>query len=219
MSEQAAGTDEGQGNTDADGGNGEGEGTAFLDSIANEDLRGNELLSGFKDADSLAEDYVKLKSASPIIPEKAEDYTISDDHKDVFQDEEAVNGFRNVALDAGLTQAQYDTLLKFEAGRAADWLKTAQGAQTESKKALEDKFGDELGGKIKSAVRLLEATGSKELADRVDIDQDPALLGALIKISSLISEDKLETGGAGGGDPRPTHADGSARLKYESMGD
>jgi len=216
----SAGTEDGQGDTGAESGDSGNEGATFLDSIANEDLRGNELLSGFEDVDTLAEDYVKLKGDAPVIPEKAEDYTISDDHKDVFQDEEAVNGFRAVALEAGLTQQQYDALLKFEAGRAASWLKSAQDKQAEAKKALQDKYGDELDAKIKGAIKVLEATGSKDLMERADLDQDPNFLRHLVTISELISEDKLETGGTGGGDDsRPLGEDGSPRLKYSSMGD
>lgn len=210
----AAGTNGGDNGNGGDGGSQ----TTFLDTIQNEDLRGNEFLKDFDSPDSLAEDYVKLRTSQPVVPENADGYK-ADLPEGTILDENDFNEFKTHAHELGLTNDQWEAMIKYDHARNQKW----QAEQEQAVKDAEAELTKEWGGKyqenISKATEVLDKAGFKDLGDADFLATNTQFAKFLFHLSTIISEDKLHLGDRKpeGGDTRKLDDAGKPMLNFPDM--
>lgn len=224
----------GQDNTGAGEG---GEQTSFLDGITNEDLKGNEILTGYnedgKGLEALAQDYVDLKGSQPTLPENIDGYKF-DLPEGAQVDEAGMNAFKEAALEAKFTPEQYNAAVAFRVAEMENITKSVEEsreAAIEELKADPKYGGDKFEGNLAMAQKLLakyEATDilTEDITAALSADNAKDLLGnktglfrLLIDIANDFSEDHFETGGGNkGDDKRQTDEAGKPLMKFKDMG-
>jgi hypothetical protein len=200
-------SDDGTGNTD------------FADSLG--EFSGNELFEGVESTEGLAQKFVdlntqhsELQGSQPVVPEE---YTI-DVPEGVAIDEVGMGAFKETAKELGMTQAQYEKVVQFDIARTERFRDAANKKAEEATAQLKTEMGDKFEGNLEKAQRVLKKAGGEELAERVDLANDPELFKFLHNIGEMISEDSLEKGGKGAKtDPRPKGEDGKNVLKFKDM--
>jgi len=114
---------------------------AFHDRLP-EDLRENEHLKGVEGSAGLAQSYVDLKSAQPVVPEEY-GFEAPDGIK---IDDTGLEGFRPLAKELGLSQEAFDKIVAFDLERAKrfdeDWQKSIKVAQEATVTELKKEWGD-----------------------------------------------------------------------------
>lgn len=204
--------DGGQGDTGAGG----GEITSFLDGIQSEDLRGNESLTGFENLDGLAQGYIDLKTSQPVLPENADGYQI-DVPEGMTVDQADFGLFKEQALQMGLTNDQYQNVLKFDFARNARIAKNHQEAQDKAVAELKLELGDKYDESLATAQKVLRLSGQEGLA-AMELGNNPELFRLLNWVGDKISEDQLETGvGGGSTDTRQKDDSGRPVIQYKNM--
>jgi hypothetical protein len=139
------------------------------------------------------------------VPEKYEKtkmdngYEVTDDNHDVFSE---------IATKAGLTQAQFDTLVKYDAARQieneaatieADKKQTALNI-AESRKEFGDKYPEAM-AKAKNAYKNLYPEELRVIFKNAQFNNNPHFFRHLVKLGELIGEDTfVREEGKGGGD-------------------
>lgn len=190
------------GNTgDAGGG---GDTPVFLESL-NEEVRGNEALSGIESADALATKYIEnvgsqeeLRSQIPKVPEKAEEYAY-EFGADAKVNEEAVTEFKGVAHKLKMSAEQFKGMMDYDAARSKATRESHQKLADDTKAELVKDMGDDYAPNLKLAQKVLKAFGAEALMNDVELGNSTVLFKALVKMGKTISEDKLEAPGGGGG--------------------
>lgn len=170
------------------------------------------------DFQALTKSYLETKQAIPVVPETAEAYAF-EFPKDYSPDEADLKLTREMAKAVGMTQAQFEAVMKNDLARmtraadeiASNMAKAKDALQTEWKQNFERNMG-----MAKKAADVVFGAG---FSDRIDIGNDPQIIKGLHKIASMMSEDTLKQGGLPSGDTRPLGEDGKPRLKFKSMGD
>lgn len=176
-----------------------------------EELRKDPAVAPFKTLTDLTKGYVETKKMVGGIkkaPEKADDYKftpMSNLHPNVKQD--AIHGrLRGIFHKAGLhneaadlVQQEIATMLSTEATNLETARKTKAG---ENESILRKEWGDKYDQNVDRIVKLLTTAGGPEaIAESAGVSQAlkgaPALLRALGKITSLLSEDSIGTLGGG----------------------
>lgn len=204
--------DGGQGDTGAGG----GEITSFLDGIQSEDLRGNESLTGFENLDGLAQGYIDLKTSQPVLPENEDGYQI-DVPEGMTVDQADFGLFKEQALQMGLTNDQYQNVLKFDFARNARIAKNHQEAQDKAVAELKLELGDKYDESLATAQKVLRLSGQEGLA-AMELGNNPELFRLLNWVGDKISEDQLETGvGGGSTDTRQKDDSGRPVIQYKNM--
>jgi len=200
---------------------GAGSEVSFLDSITDESLKGNEAITSFQSLDDLLKDYVITKELIPKLPENEDGY-VFETPEGVTLDETSFKAFQKTAHEIGLTADQFQALMKFDLGRQEAANKSVMEAEAAQKAKMEKaaaeikkEFGAEFDAKLDGARKVLEKTGAVELANDPELGNSPAFFRHLVKISELISEDKLEAGTPGSGDQRPKDEFGRAILPFK----
>lgn len=201
MSEESTST----GNTGGDG----GEQTSFLDGIQSEDLRGNDALAEFggegKGLDDLAQAFVEMKGAQPVIPESTEEY-VFDIPDGVPVDEAGLNAFKDIALEANLTADQYTQVVGYRFAEIEASNKAIETQKNEAIESLKSEFGADYETKIANGKKVLAESGVDiEALVGQEIGDDGKLLGNLPELAKLLdwvhgkmSPDTFEGGGGGG---------------------
>jgi hypothetical protein len=187
-----------------------------------------EALDGIEDLGGLAEKYVTLKSAQPVIPEEYELPEIPDE---LNPDQQALDDFVLVAKELGLTQAQVNKIIEFDLNRADKYQQQALKAHEElianNESLMKSRWGanyDSNKEMASSGLRKVLKTfkdGDKieeELTSSGFLDQ-PSVMRLFRKIGQVTSEDVFRPHDAAPVDDRPLGIDGRPRLKYPSMGD
>lgn len=207
----------GPGDTGAGGDVGGGEGTpAFLETIQNEELRGNEFLKNFDSPDSLADGYVSLRNSQPVIPENTEGYQMDIPENANF-DESDFNSFKEASHKAGLTNEQWQAVVQYDYERSQQWNKSQEEAVTEAAAELTKDWGDKFDENISKATNVLSKTGFEDLGDDELVRSNPQFAKFLFHISTIISEDKLGPRGNPAADSRDMGEDGKPLLNFPSM--
>lgn len=166
------------------------------------------------DVQALGKTYADLQAKIPVVPAKADDYKV-ELPKDFPVDEVDVKLQKELAKNLGLTQAQYEGIVKHDLSRFArvadEMAKTVEAAKATLTK--------EWGGPQKFEQNLAMARKAAELffGDALknhDLGNDPALIKGLYKIATKLSEDTLKSGGGSGADSRPIGIDGRPMIDY-----
>lgn len=169
-----------------------GQEVGFMDSLP-EDLRGNEALSSFTDAGSLAKAHIELLGKIPKVPDSY------DFGETALTGKGFTEKFIEAAKEKGLSQDQASGIYEMFAGieqAAMD----KQSATLESWKAETKKMwpGSSLKENLESARAAFMRFGGKELASlmvKTGMGENPTILKAFAAINKSISEDGFLSGG------------------------
>lgn len=187
-----------------DGNNGEGD--SWLQSLS-EDLQGNERLQNFQSVEDLAKHALDLEGKVPQVPE---DYEVSAP-EGVELSDEAVNEFKEVAKEAGLTQEQFQKLVQFDADR----FQTAQEAAQEQMQeeinqeleSLKSEWGNQFDAKVQTAKKALGAVadqGTYEFLDQTGMGNHPQMIKLFARLGERMSEDSFVSSDGGGPQSKKT---------------
>ncbi len=136
-----------------------------------------------------------------------------------FEIDEADHGaFKEIALKQGLTNDQYQAMMQFDVARSQRIIKELNKERDDAVTEMKKEFGDGFDEKLQAAQKVLKLFKADDLADRVDLGNDPEFFRFLVNLSTAISEDKIEirSGDREGGE-RPTGEDGKPILDFPSM--
>jgi hypothetical protein len=190
--------------------------SADFKSLLSDDVKENEHLKDIEDVNGLAQKFVDLSGNQPVIPESSDGYTF-EFPKDYTPDEADLKVFQDTALKVRLTQEQYDAVMNHDMARMNRISKSLQENQEKAKAELTKEYGADYNANIEKAKLVMKRFGSDELAQRVDIGDDPGIMKMLVEISKIISEDIL----VHGKQPPVTNAlktaaDGTRTLDYSN---
>lgn len=183
-------------NTDNTGGAAGGTLSPFHESLP-EDLRAHESLKGIADAPSLAKAFVDLKTSLPQVPE-AYQFDFGDKADKV--DKTAHESFTAAAKELGLTQAQYEAIVKFDMERAGryetEFNAAVEAARKDAETKLRDTWKAEYDRNRDVASRglrtVIKALGDNALESRLAAKgfmDDPDVMLMFHKIGAATSED------------------------------
>lgn len=222
---------------DGDASKSQGDTGAFLASITDEGIRGNELLKDFKDSDSIAKSYIdlsksfndnkvtleQLQSTVPVVPEKPDGYQV-EIPKEVkeggYFNEDDYSVFKTFAHENKLSNDQFQKIVAFDFARQKSVMDKFQKIHDEAVAGLKKEYGDKYDANLALAQKVLAAAGQKELAKRVDLGNDPGMFKLLVWVGQHISEDKLIATEEYGGDAdtRPKDPDTKKpMLEFKDM--
>lgn len=160
------------------------------------------------------ENFSKLAAAGlmELAPESADAYKIempAGAIEGVTWSNELVSGFKTLAKDMGLTQAQVDKIIEFDTARMTAAHKTLATTTEQAVTALKSKWGDKYDVNFEIASR-----GTKEifkddqaalaLFDEIGLSNHPAFLEKMFEVGARMQESDghLPGGGAAAGDPK-----------------
>lgn len=200
--------------------------TDWRESIPTE-LRGEKSLASFKDIGGLAKSYVEAqkmiggsirlpKEDAPAeektkffrdtmskfgLPATAEQYAWKKPEGFTGEwDEAGVKAFLPIAHEIGLTNAQVQRLIDWQAGTSATSEKAAQAAKdkayNEAETALKTKWGAQFDAKITLAKQAVGSRGEAFQQKLIDagLDNDPDMLDFLASVGGMMAEDGIIVG-------------------------
>lgn len=180
---------------------------SFIESLG-ETYAGNEALKGIENVQSLTDRYLetqaKLSETSKLIPQvptKPEEYKL--EGKIEGLDESFSAEFQKTAHELGLTNAQYEGLLKLEAHATLAESKAYEESKGAAKAELVKEYGDKFDAKLEAAQGVLKAFGFTEkfsTMDSVDASManHPDFFRFLVAVSEKITTDSIN-GSVNGG--------------------
>ena len=180
---------------------------SFIDTLGDA-FKGNEAFTGIETAQTLAEKYLetqaKLSETSKLIPQvptKPEEYKL--EGKIEGLDESFSAEFQKTAHELGLTNAQYEGLLKLEAENALAESKAYEESKGAAKAELVKEYGDKFDAKLEAAQGVLKAFGFTEkfaTMDSIDASManHPDFFRFLVAVSEKITTDSIN-GSVNGG--------------------
>jgi hypothetical protein len=202
--EQNANNNQSQSNNDGGGSGGGGNGdegnnnqagNAFLESLP-EAVRGFEGLKEITDAGMLADKYVNLVKAQPMVPEKPEAYQITVPDG-VPRDEAFLSGFRTIAHQAKLTQDQVKAITDFWASNLGEALVQRDKARETAVKTLRSEWKGDYDQNLAQAKDTLKKFGGEEmiaLMEESGLGNSPVMVKVFHAIGQAISEDSFVAG-------------------------
>lgn len=210
-----------------DAGNSGDNGAAAQPSFVPTEWASNDDFKGFfkGEGDSKAFDFKALgeafsasKKAIPVVPETADAYK-AEFPKDWPLDEADRKLQREAAKEAGLTQDQYEALVKFDQARFVRAAEESAAEIAAAKDTLQKEWKQDFEANLGKARKVSEMIFGKEFTEASDLGNNPAFIRGLYLLATKMSEDTLKLGALPAGDSRPKTEDGRARLKFTSMGD
>lgn len=180
---------------------------SFIDTLGDA-FKGNEAFTGIETAQTLAEKYLetqaKLSETSKLVPQvptKPEEYKL--EGKIEGLDESFSAEFQKTAHELGLTNAQYEGLLKLEAQATLAESKAYEESKGAAKAELVKEYGDKFDAKLEAAQGVLKAFGFTEkfaTMDSVDASManHPDFFRFLVAVSEKITTDSIN-GSVNGG--------------------
>ena len=182
---------------------------SFMDTLG-DSFKGNEAFNGIETAQALAEKYLetqaKLSETSkmvPQVPTKPEEYKVTGKIEGL--DESFSAEFQKTAHELGLTNEQYEGLLKLEAQATLAESKAYEEIKGAAKAELVKEYGDKFDAKLEAAQCVLKAFGFTEkfaTMDSVDASManHPDFFRFLVAVSEKITTDSIN-GSVDGGSP------------------
>jgi len=158
----------------------------------------------------------ELSQNQPQLPESADDYKFDFGENPTYPVDEAdVKLQRELAKELGLTQAQYEGLVKFDLGRVSRAAEEIENGAKQAREQLVKDWGGQqkFEANLAAAAKVATAIFGKEFADRADLGNDPQLIKGLYLISTKLSEDTLKDGSGTASGP-PIGEDGEPLLVY-----
>ncbi len=200
--------------TDEPGGGGE-ETTSFLDGIQSEELKGHESLADFKSHDEIAQAFVDMKGAQPVIPENIDGYSY-EAPEGVTMDEAGVNAFKDIALDIKLSADQYNAIVGFRTAEIETRNKAMEAQKEEAVTTMKQEWGDNYDANIQKITKVLATAGTD--ADALfsikqpgeggkALGNEPVLARLLTWVHDKMSPDTFEGGESSGGGKEKTAAE------------
>ena len=181
------------------------------------------------DFEKFGTDYASAKESmnnQPVVPETPEDYSFEfpqteENEPTYLIDEADYHLQRAMAKEAGMTQAQFETMIKFDMARGAKMLDdVAKGSQEAKSELMKDKDWNtesKFQANMAAAANVALNVFGKEFAERHDdIGNDLQLLKGLYLLSTKLSEDTLKSGSGVESDPRKTGVDGEKMFIYKN---
>jgi hypothetical protein len=213
--------------TDDTGAYVEAELPSFSDSIP-EEIRDSEHIKGYGDAGAMAQALHDLKSNTPQIPETADGYTLPEMPETIQADTEALDGFKALAHELKLSQAQVEKIVNFDIERAKKYneldTKSAEEAVEAIKKdreAAQAALDKEWGATKATKMELVAQVKTKFLDedtikkwDKSGFSDDPALIKLLGDFGASIGEGQLRLKDDGKPGEIPRGPDGRPILQY-----
>lgn len=171
---------------------------------------------GSFDFERFSETHEGMKALSPDVPDE---YSFEFPENNLL-DETDIQLQRDMAKDAGLTQSQYEQIVKFDMARLsreADAITAeAEGAKAELIKEWggEQKFKANLAAAAKVAATIF----GEDFAERADLGNDTQLIKGLFAIHKNLSEDNFKQGSSVNSDNRKIGVDGEMLFNYGNSG-
>lgn len=169
------------------------------------------------DLEGLKSSYLATKQALAVAPESPDAYKFEFPEGWPL-DEADIKLQREMAKSAGLTQAQYEQLAKFDVARLTSAADAEAKKHGEVVAALRAEWKTNFDGNFNLAKKAAEAFFGKGMGELLDSETNPNIVKGLYNIASKMGEDTLRQGGLPA-ESRPIGIDGKPRLKFESMGD
>ena len=201
---------------------------SFIDTLGDA-FKGNEAFTGIETAQTLAEKYLetqaKLAETSKLIPQvptKPEEYKL--EGKIEGLDESFSAEFQKTAHELGLTNAQYEGLLKLEAQATLAESKAYEESKGAAKAELVKEYGDKFDAKLEAAQGVLKAFGFTEkfaTMDSVDASManHPDFFRFLVAVSEKITTDSINGSVNGGAQAsKESWAEKMNLTKYDKKG-
>ena len=157
-----------------------------------------------------------LSENQPELPATSDDYTFDFGEDPAYPvDEVDVKLQRDLAKDLGLTQAQYEGIVKYDLARMARATEEIETEAQQTREALIKEWGGQqkFEANLQAAAKTAVAIFGAEFAERTDLGNDPQLIKGLYLISQKISEDTLKSG-SGAAAEAPVGDDGERRFVY-----
>lgn len=171
------------------------------------------------DFQALTKSYLDTKQAVPVVPETADAYKF-EFPQDYPLDDADRQMQREMAKTLGMTQAQYEAVVKHDMARMNRVAEEMAKEREQAAKALQKEWKTSYETNVGLAKKAAEAFFGKEFFSRFDLGNDPEMIKGLYTIATKMGEDTLKLGGSpAGADTRPVGNDGKPRLKFPSMGD
>ena len=127
-------------------------------------------------------------------PKAASDYQLPD-VEGVDFDQERVDGFRDAAFAAGLTQAQFADVVKWEVATASRIEAQAQAEAQRGHKRLAETWGEDAPGQYEKARRVVSVLFNDDERQRFNLNDEPKswppdVVAAMARISPSFAEDR-----------------------------
>ena len=167
------------------------------------------------DVNGMAKSYAETVAKIPVVPASADDYK-AELPKDFPMDEVDVKLQKELAKNLGLTQAQYEGIVKHDLSRftrvADEMAKTVEAA----KATLTKEWGgpQKFDANLAMARKAADVFFGKDAFKDHDLGNDPALIKGLYMIATKLSEDTLKSGMGSGAANRPIGIDGKPMIDY-----
>lgn len=161
----------------------------------------------------------ELQKDRPAVPETADDYKFDFGENPTYPvDEVDVKLQREMAKELGLTQEQYDGLVKYDLARMSRAAQEIENEAQQTRDALIREWGgrQKFEANLEAAAKTAVAIFGAEFAERTDLGNDPQLIKGLYLISTKLSEDTLKSGSGTGAEP-PVGDDGERRFVFNDM--
>jgi len=191
----------------------------FQDTLG--DHGSNEAFAEMKDVGNLAEAYLsnrsemaELRDSMPQVPES---YELEMEGLD----EDAVNSFKDVAKDMGLSQEQAAKVLDFNKQRLATLVEGAKEAEAKVEADLKSEWGGEFDKNLNLAKRAIDAftdDNFKTFLEDTRLGSHPEMIKLFHNLGAKLSEDTFSSDGTSNvSKDRKRASDGKAMLSFPSM--
>lgn len=111
-----------------------------------DEMKGNETITAFETPEALAQAFLD-KPGAPEVPKDVDGYTVPEKYP--------IKGLRKFAHESGMTQAQLDSIVKFNTERQETFSKAAQEVATKSADALKKEWGEDFEDNVNVARQLV----------------------------------------------------------------
>ena len=119
-------------------------------------------------------------------PESADKYAF--DAGDMEYNEDMLGVFKGYAHQHGLTQSQFENLVKFDIERSRQYAETMK---EESEQVLKEKYGEEYQYKVSVADKLIDKLGLTDTLKSIGLYDHAAIKEAMLKISDMTGESSI----------------------------
>lgn len=149
------------------------------------------------------------------IPDSADDYKLPDVElpEGMEKDEDFESRFKNEAIEANLTKAQFEKLFKFAneymGSKYTETINERKKNHEDAEKTLKKDWGNSYGNNLKKAQNIIKKYADDEEIKEINktgIGNNPVFIKLFHKIAQDVSEDKFVQGESSGTEEKPTRS-------------